>query len=88
MKVGTISVPQSYRTDDGRSAMRIIYFKAKHAPHFANLKDDYQKISSIALSRKRNTAIDEWFLKAKEDVFIFVDEEYKDCDILKAAPVR
>ncbi|RVU26944.1 peptidylprolyl isomerase [Sandaracinomonas limnophila] len=86
MKVGTISVPQSYRTDDGRSAMRIIYFKAKHAPHFANLKDDYQKISSIALSRKRNTAIDEWFLKAKEDVFIFVDEEYKDCDILKAAP--
>jgi len=86
MKVGTISVPQQYRTDDGRSAMRIIYFKAKHAPHFANLKDDYQKIAAIALSRKRNTAIDEWFLKAKEDVFISIDEEYKDCDILKAAP--
>lgn len=86
MKVGTISSPIQYRTDDGRSAMRVIYFKAKHPPHYANLKDDYQKIAAIALSRKRNNAIDEWFLKAKEDVFIYIDEEYKDCDILKGAP--
>jgi len=86
MKVGTISAPIQYRTDDGRSAMRVIYFKAKHPPHYANLKDDYQKIASIALSRKRNNAIDEWFLKAKEDVFIYIDEEYKDCDILKGTP--
>lgn len=86
MKVGTISSPIQYRTDDGRSAMRVIYFKAKHPPHYANLKDDYQKIAAIALSRKRNNAIDEWFLKAKDDVFIYIDEEYKDCDILKGAP--
>lgn len=86
MKVGTISAPIQYRTDDGRSAMRIIYFKAKHAPHYANLKDDYQKIAAIALSRKRNNAIDEWFIKAKDDVFISIDEEYKDCDVLKATP--
>lgn len=88
MKVGTISTPIQYRTDDGRSAMRILYFKAKHPPHYANLKDDYQKIANIALSRKRNTAVDEWFLKAKDDVFISIDDEYKDCDILKAVPSR
>lgn len=86
MTVGTISAPIQYRTDDGRSAMRILYYKAKHPPHYANLKDDYQKISNIALSRKRNTAIDEWFVKAKDEVFISIDEEYKDCDILKAVP--
>jgi len=82
MKVGTISAPIPYRTDDGRSAVRILYFKAKHPPHFANLKDDYQKLSQITLSRKKNNAIEKWFMKAKDDVFIFIDDEYKDCRIL------
>jgi peptidyl-prolyl cis-trans isomerase SurA len=88
MKVGTISAPIPFRTDDGRSAVRILYFKAKHAPHFANLKDDYQKLSQITLSRKKNNAIEKWFLKAKEDVFIFIDEEFKDCRILEDVQQR
>ena len=84
MKVGTISAPIPFRTDDGRSAVRILYFKAKHAPHFANLKDDYQKLAQITLSRKKNNAIEKWFMKAKNDVFIFIDDEYKDCRILSS----
>jgi len=84
MKVGTISAPIPYRTDDGRSAVRILYFKAKHPPHFANLKDDYQKLAQITLSRKKNNAIEKWFMKAKDDVFIFIDDEYKDCRILSS----
>jgi peptidyl-prolyl cis-trans isomerase SurA len=82
MTVGTISVPIPYRTEDGRSAVRILFYKVKHPPHYANLKDDYQKLSSIALNRKRNDAIDNWFLTAKKDVFIYIDEEYIDCKIL------
>jgi peptidyl-prolyl cis-trans isomerase SurA len=82
MKVGTFSTPIPYRTEDGRSAVRILYFKAKHPPHFANLKDDYQKIANIAISRKKNDAIEKWFLKAKEDVFIYIDDEYKSCNTL------
>jgi len=82
MKVGTLSTPIPYRTEDGRSAVRILFFKAKHPPHFANLKDDYQKIANIAISRKKNDAIEKWFLKAKEDVFIYIDDEYKSCNTL------
>lgn len=88
MKVGTISTPIPFRTDDGRSAVRILFFKAKHPPHFANLKDDYQKLSQITLSRKKNNAIEKWFMKAKDDVFIFIDEEYKDCKILEDVQQR
>ena len=84
MTVGTISAPIPYRTDDGRSAVRILFFKAKHPPHFANLKDDYQKLAQITLSRKKNNAIEKWFMKAKDDVFIFIDDEYKDCRILSS----
>jgi len=53
MKVGTISTPIPYRTDDGRSAVRILYYKAKHPPHFANLKDDYQKLETSLFLVKR-----------------------------------
>jgi peptidyl-prolyl cis-trans isomerase SurA len=88
MKVGTISTPIPFRTDDGRSAVRILFFKAKHPPHFANLKDDYQKLSQITLSRKKNNAIEKWFMKAKDDVFIFIDDEYKDCRILEDVQQR
>jgi peptidyl-prolyl cis-trans isomerase SurA len=83
MKVGTISAPMSYRTEDGRSAMRILYYKAKHPPHFANLQDDFQRLSNYTLNRKRNTAIEKWFAKAKDDVFIYIVDEYQECNVLK-----
>ncbi|MFC0181599.1 peptidylprolyl isomerase [Pseudarcicella hirudinis] len=84
MKVGTISAPMPYRTEDGRSAVRIIFYKTKHAPHFANLQDDFQKMAAVALNRKRNFAIEKWFMKAKGDVFIYITDEYKDCKVLKS----
>lgn len=84
MQVGRISKPLSFRTEDQKTAVRILYFKAKYPPHFANLKDDYQKLSAIALAQKRNKTIDEWFIKAKSEVFIWVDDEYKICDVLSS----
>lgn len=83
MKVGTVSAPMPYRTEDGRSAVRILYYKAKHPPHFANLEDDFQRMSSYALNRKRNNAIEKWFATAKNDVFIYVIDEYKACNVMK-----
>ncbi len=83
MKVGTVTMPIPYRTEDGRSAMRILYYKAKHPPHFANLQDDFQRLSSYTLNKKKNTAIEKWFAKAKDDVFIYVVDEYKECNVMK-----
>ncbi len=83
MKVGTVSAPMSYRTEDGRSAMRILYYKAKHPPHFANLEDDFQRLSNYTLNKKKNTAIEKWFVKAKNDVFIYIVDEYKECNVMK-----
>jgi len=40
-------------------------------------------LSNYALNRKKNTAIEKWFAKAKGDVFIYVVDEYKECDVMK-----
>jgi peptidyl-prolyl cis-trans isomerase SurA len=82
MKVGSISKPITYRTDDGKSAARILYFKTKFSPHQANLKDDWSRIQVATLSQKKDKALDKWFQKAKGDVFINIDSTYKTCRII------
>ena len=83
MKVGNISKPLQYRTDDGKDAVRILYFKKKLPPHAANLKDDWNRIQSAALAEKKDKALDKWFIKARQDVFINIDPTYRYCKILE-----
>lgn len=83
MKVGHISPPLPYRTEKQKDAVRILYFKAKVAPHQANLADDWHRIQSAALAEKKDKAINKWFLKARQDVFINIDPSYNYCKILE-----
>jgi peptidyl-prolyl cis-trans isomerase SurA len=83
MKTGNITVPMPFRMQDETEAVRIIYLKSRTAPHILNLKDDYQKIYKAALMEKKDKALNEWFDKTKAEVFIDIDNAYKNCDILK-----
>jgi peptidyl-prolyl cis-trans isomerase SurA len=86
MQVGNISKPIAYRTDDGKSAMRILFYKSQIAPHQANLQDDWQKIYDAALNERKTKALNEWFAKAKDEVFINIDEDYSHCRIMGNSP--
>jgi peptidyl-prolyl cis-trans isomerase SurA len=83
MEIGTISKPMKFRQPDGTEAYRILYYKAKTPPHLANLDDDYQKIAKATLTSKQNKRLNEWFLDAKDEIFIDIDPEYDNCDLLK-----
>lgn len=83
MKVGQITKPLPYRTEDGKEAQRIIYLKSKTPPHQANLRDDYQKIAVAALAEKRNNALDEWFDKNRSLVFLEVSPDFVNCNLLQ-----
>lgn len=83
MKVGSVSPPMTYRTEQQKDAVRILYFKNKLPPHQANLKDDWSRIQSAALSEKRDRILDKWFQKSRGDVFITIDPEFDSCDILE-----
>ncbi len=82
MKEGTISKPITYRTDDGKDAVRILYFKKRLFPHQASLQDDWHRIQSAALAQKRDKMLEKWFRKARQDVFIKIDPVYKSCKII------
>ena len=82
MKVNQISIPFESRTDDGKIAYKLIYFKKKIPPHLGNLEEDYQRFRNYALNRKQNVELNEWFQDAKEEVFINIDPEYNSCNII------
>ena len=82
MKVGDISEPLQYRTDDGKSAMRIIFYKSRIRPHEASLEDDWTRIQLAALNEKKDKILQKWFSKARKDVFISIDKAYDYCGIL------
>lgn len=82
MKVGNTSKPLKYRTEDGQDAVRIIYYSGYKPPHYANLKDDYQKLQQATLNSQKNEILEEWIKSAKNDVFIEIDPDFKDCDIV------
>ncbi|PIQ22699.1 MAG: peptidylprolyl isomerase [Cytophagales bacterium CG18_big_fil_WC_8_21_14_2_50_42_9] len=82
MKVGSITKPMPYRTEDGKDALRILYLKSNSPPHQANLKDDYQKLAAAALNEKKRKALATWFQKNKNTVYIDIDPDLNQCDIL------
>lgn len=82
MKVGSVCQPMTYRTEQQKDAVRILYFKNKLPPHQANLKDDWSRIQSAALAEKRDRILDKWFQKSRGDVFITIDPEFDSCNIL------
>ncbi len=83
MAIGNITPAIEFKMRDGKDAARIIYYKDKIAPHQANLKQDYQKLKAATLANKRNNIMSEWFLEAKDEVYISIDEEYQYCKILQ-----
>ena len=82
MDVGDISVPFESRTDDGKLAYKLIYYKQKIPPHLGNLESDYQRFRTFSLNKKQNEELNEWFEDAKSEVFIKIDPEYNSCGIV------
>ncbi|MDW7694707.1 peptidylprolyl isomerase [Flammeovirgaceae bacterium SG7u.111] len=83
MEVGKVSAPMQYRTEDGKAAVRMIYYDKYIPPHYANLKEDYQKLYAATMNRKRAEAVEEWLEEAKQEVYIEVYDDYGNCNILE-----
>ncbi len=82
MKVGEVTEPQRFRGEDGREGLRMIYLKKYVLPHYANLRDDYQKISAAAANTRKSEAIEKWIKNAIREVFIEIDPEFDRCRVL------
>lgn len=83
MTVGNITKPIKYRTSDGKEAVRIVYYKDKIEPHYANLEQDYEKIYSLVSAKKQQEALNDWIEVAIQEVFFNIDPDYENCEDVK-----
>jgi peptidyl-prolyl cis-trans isomerase SurA len=84
LKVGEYSQPTVFDADETKKGVRIVYLKSRSEPHRMNLRDDYSKISEIALEQKKNEALQKWLQAKIPTYYIMIDEQAKnDCPNLK-----
>lgn len=83
MKVGEISQPVLFTDQSGKDGYKILYLKAKIAPHKGNLEQDYAKFKERAQEDKTNKFLSDWFEKRRKSTYIRIDEDYDQCDELK-----
>jgi peptidyl-prolyl cis-trans isomerase SurA len=77
LKVGEISMPTPFTEEQrNKKGVRIIYLKSRSEPHRMNLRDDYNKISQLALEEKKAKAMDKWLTSKLPTYYIMVADDF------------
>ena len=79
MKEGDLSKPVIYQKPDGSKAYRIVKMLLTTEPHRANLKEDYQRIQTVARAEKEKSEMNEWIKSKIRANYIKIDDDYVDC---------
>ena len=83
LKVGEYSQPTEFTDERGKRGVRVVYLLSRSEPHRENLKDDYSRVSQRALEEKKNMALEKWFNEKINTYYIKIDDEYKNCEVMK-----
>ena len=81
LKPGEYSQPVSFE-ENGKKGVRIVHFKSRSEPHRMNMKDDFSRISQMALEEKKQKALEKWIKDKVPTYYIMIDEETKGCSDL------
>lgn len=81
LKVGEISAPVKFNTNDGKQAYRILFLKERTEPHKANLKEDYQRLQNVALVKKQQKTMETWVRKRRALTYVKIDESFRKCKL-------
>jgi peptidyl-prolyl cis-trans isomerase SurA len=77
LKPGQMSESLDFIFQDGGELVRayqLIYLTKRHAPHQANLKDDYAKFQAAAKQARQAETLQKWFERARKQVFFEIKE--------------
>ena len=58
-------------------AYHIVFLKRKIPAHRMDLKDDYMRIYQYALIEKQNREYQKWVDKLREEVYVYIDEDFR-----------
>jgi peptidyl-prolyl cis-trans isomerase SurA len=79
LEVGDITEPYETTDDKGKTCFKILYLKSRTEPHRANLKQDYLLLQEMALQKKMEEVMQQWYAEKKENTYIRVDDSFRGC---------
>lgn len=68
--------------ESGKKGVRFIHYKSRSEPHRLNMKDDFSKISEMALEEKRQKVLEKWMNEKIPGYYIMIDDEITECEQL------
>jgi len=79
LDVGDIT--PTYETTDpkGKTCYKILYLKSRTEPHRANLKQDFVLLQEMALRKKTEEVMQQWYADKKQTTYIRVDDSFRGC---------
>ncbi|MDH6355332.1 peptidyl-prolyl cis-trans isomerase SurA [Dysgonomonas sp. PH5-45] len=80
MKVGEVSKPFAMLNKNGRSIVAMIKLRQRTEGHKANISDDYQMMKMIVENRKRDEILQKWLQNKIKDTYIWISEDWRNCD--------
>lgn len=83
LKPGDLSKVEVFTFPNGEQAYRLLKLNSISKPHRANLKEDYHKIATFAKESKKMETFTNWIRERRNEMYIYVDQEYGTCENLK-----
>ena len=80
MNIGEISHSFLTLDDKQREIYKIIKLNRKSKAHQANLQEDYQHLSDLFITKKKEETYRKWIAKQQAKTYIHVDDSYANCN--------
>lgn len=83
MNVGEISRPFSMidtRNSRNREICAIIRVKSKTKAHPASVTEDFLELKEMVLQQKRNKVIEDWIKKKQQEIYVRINEDWRNCE--------
>ncbi len=80
LKINEISDPFKTTDDKQRTVYKIVRLISRSDQHRANLQEDYQTLSDLYLSKKKEEVLNEWISEQQAKTYISIDNSYVNCN--------
>ena len=64
----------------GRETYRIVRLRRRHAPHRANMREDYNLLQGIMEEQKRKQTMNDWIIAKQRETYINISPEWQNCE--------
>lgn len=64
----------------GKESLRIVRLRKKHAPHKANINDDYDMLKQMFEGDKRKEILDNWIVKRQKELYVVITPDWQGCE--------